>query len=346
MSLWTRDEVNDLQLAWDKFKERHPSRSYKAWWNKKSTGITHIDPETSEEVNEISIPVREEGSLREYFDKLLDAADMKSNGREREVEITERLSDIDDDRPIAVAFTGDWHVGQAGTNHRLLRQHNIALAKQPGLYVIGMGDYRHNAKAGMKPGNALYDSIFPDPSDQLAFVNLELEQLRGKIVGLIRGCHEDWDFQLAGIDSLENMCQNLGCHNLWHGGIVHLQIGKQTYHLGVRHKYQGESKTNTTNAQRNFYDNYPETEHLDVVTLGHLHYCDLQKRSRRGQQTVYLRSGSYHQWDEYGQKLGGFRAEAGVPIVILYPDRHKVLPFSGNDLDEALNFTGFIRNKR
>lgn len=335
---WADEEVQDLDLCYEAFAERHPGRSYKAWWNQRHAK-QRVAPTPKIEFIDRVMPLSDD-EIDEYLDSLLQASELglDTNGEQTEVSI-----DIDTDRPIGIAFTGDWHIGQRGTDHRLLIEHNKLLAATPGLYVVGMGDYRHNAKVGGKPGTALYSALLPNPDDQKLLAERELRRFKGKLLGLVRGCHDDWDYQHAGLRSLGSICEELECASLWHGGVIRVAVGRQEYSVLARHKYGGNG-VNSTNAQRRAYDEYPEDDRLDVICLAHLHYNDLQVRTRGSRHKVtYLRSGSYYVWDEYGQKLAGYHGEPGVPVVILWPDEKKVVAFEGTYLDEAIEILRYYR---
>jgi hypothetical protein len=120
-------------------------------------------------------------------------------------------------------------------------------------------------------------------------------------------------------------------------------VGATLYEIVVRHKFKGESGINRTNAHRRMYDSlYPG----DIMVLAHLHNNELEETCRgeiMGKNVVYLRSSSYMDWDEFGQKVGGFSSVPGVPIVILWPNEKKVLPFSGLHMDDALAYLQYLR---
>lgn len=276
--------------------------------------------------------------LEAYYHTLIRAA-------KQQLELSRRKSNIErkfnSKKPIAFAFTGDWQAGEVGVDYDGLLSDNEILNETDGLYVVGMGDYIHNAKAVPKTGTALYEAIFPNPDMQVKFVKKELSKLKDKTVTLLTGCHEWWDYQHAGIDTMGNICEELDIPYLAHGGIIHLELNNERYSIGVRHKYPGGKRNG--GAQENFYDSYPEREHLDAVVLAHFHFTFTQKVRKRGGYTVFMRSGSYYRDDLYGQQIGGFVGEPGVPILIFFPDKHKVLPFDGTDMKEAIAILKYLR---
>lgn len=155
---------------------------------------------------------------------------------------------------------------------------------------------------------------------------------------VVHNCHDDWDKKLGDRDFISELCRVTDSVNLWHGGMLNINIGKQTYNIFARHKYKNESGLNTTNAQRNMLN---DVGPCDVAALGHKHFPDLQMLDRMNKKVVYLRSGSYKKYDEFGQKLAGYSGKTSVPCVILYPDTHKVLPFQ--ELEDAIIHLNAIR---
>jgi len=331
-SPWDLEEMVDSLKPWEEFHCLHPERSQREYLARKKTDMPIVfrdrkQPRTIEE-EEL------------WHDKLIALAEEEVRFDPEQTALTVEL---DSDKPVAIAFTGDWHCGHKGTDHRALKIHNELLASTPGVYCVGMGDYAQNSKANSKPGAALYDSAFPNPDEQYHFAIHEMERLRGKWLGLITGCHDHWNFTAAGLRTMRDICAQLDTANLWHGAVITVKVGEQTYQIGAKHRYGNESNANTTNAQRWFDSDYPTEANLDVICLAHLHYCDLQKRPRKGVNKVWMRSGAYLVWEDYGQRLGGYRGQPGVPIVILYPDRKQVLPFHGTDLKEALYTLRMLR---
>jgi hypothetical protein len=168
-----------------------------------------------------------------------------------------------------------------------------------------------------------------------------MTELKNKALALIRGCHDDWDKRSNNIDFVQNLCSKevADCVNLWHGGEINIQLGQEVYKINARHKSAGNSQLNTTNAQRRLLD---EKGIADVFAVAHLHYPDLQQIKRHGRDVVYIRSGSYKIYDEYGQKLNGYEGKEGVPLIIYFPDHHETIPFK--DLQRGIDYLQFLRS--
>jgi len=236
---------------------------------------------------------------------------------------------IDSDKPILLSFWGDWHIGAKGVDYQQMDKDSETLKRLNNNYMIGMGDYKDNINAFVIPGAVQEDTTTQDMQDLV--VQMKFRETAGKWLAIIRGCHEDWDKKIAGKDFVQSLCDITNSVNLWHGGIINLTVGDVEYRIGARHKYKNESSLNTTNTQRNFINEYGP---CDIVATGHKHFCEIQHTARMGEETIYIRSGSYKAYDEFGQKLAGYEGVMGIPSCILYPDKRLIIPFKY--LDDAV----------
>jgi peptidyl-tRNA hydrolase len=272
-------------------------------------------------------------SVDEYYEQLkrMNACVMSLEKKQTKATIT-----IDDDKPIGVAHWGDWHIGDKGIDYDRLDEDQAIITETEGLYVVGMGDYKGNASA-LVHASSTQDSVATTDMQDMV-VHRKFEQTQDKQLVIIRGCHDDWDKRNANKDFVQSLCDITGAVNLWHGGIINLTVGKVEYRIGARHKYKYESCLNTTNTQRNFMNEYGP---CDVIAFAHKHYCDMQQLQRMGENVIYLRSGGYKVYDEFGQKLAGYEAIHGVPMVIYFPDKKQTIPF--RNLEDGVKMLEMLR---
>ena len=230
---------------------------------------------------------------------------------------------IAEQKPIGVAFWGDWHIGAKGVDYEQFDKDLKLIKETDGLYSIGMGDYKDNANSLIHATSTQENIATADLQDEI--VLMKMEEVKDRQLAVIRGCHDDWDKRLSNKDFVEYICSVTEAINLWHGGIINLTVGEIEYRIGARHKYKNESGLNTTNTQRNFVNEYG---HCDTVAVAHKHFCEMQRTTRMGEDTIYLRSGTYKHYDEFGQKLAGYEGIYGVPVVIYFPNRKEMLGFT------------------
>ncbi len=249
----------------------------------------------------------------------------------------------DDGLPIAVAFTGDWHCGASGVDYARLKADLETVRDTDGLYAIGMGDYLEGVSIHSKAAPALYSGLFNDGRFQERYVVGRAALAKGKWLALLSGNHDEWLYKNAGITRTDQFATALACPYFGEGGgTVACRLGGRVYRLGVRHNAPGNSRLNTTNAQRRLFDDWPAGENCHVLCVGHFHFNDCQTVSRKGGRVVYLRNGTYKLHDQYA-KAGGFSPEYGVPLVILLPDEERVIPWRGDDFEWGVDYFKALR---
>lgn len=249
---------------------------------------------------------------------------------------TKAVINIDDDKPIGVAFWGDWHIGGKGVDHEQFLRDMELIVNTDGLYYIGMGDYK-DSYLQMGHKGAIYGQLLP-PNGQDYLVLDTVEKTKEKALAFVRGQHDYWTEQLTSQDFLETLCEKADAVNLWHGGLIYVNLGDIQYKLGIRHKYKYESGLNTTNSQRRLNEHFGG---CDVVAVGDKHFVDFQRKTDLGRKTTWLRSGTYKIMDEFGMRIGGYEGEYGIPMVILWPESKKTVAF--DDLRTGLAYLEYLR---
>ena len=278
--------------------------------------------------------VRDDGDVTEFIEAMIDLQDAQDRLDTKQTRATIRL---DETKPIGLAFTGDWHLGGKGIDYDLFREDADLLEKTDGLYAVGMGDYKENYLAGGHRG-AQYEQII-QPGMQDEVVRYYMQKLRETFLLLVRGCHDDWSKKEGDQDFVATMAAEAEAVNLWHGGNLCIKLQGQTYTGHLRHKYKYESSLNTTNAMRRMFEIRGEA---DFAAIAHLHNPEVNMRHLMGKDRVMLRSGSYKKWDEHGQKVAGYQGAPGVPVLVLSPDKHEMIPF--RDLRPAIHYLNAVRS--
>jgi hypothetical protein len=236
---------------------------------------------------------------------------------------------INDDKPVCIAWWGDWHEGAVGTDYDALDRDTDIIAHTDGLYWIGAGDYKDNYQSHGHAG-AQYEQII-QPGMQDKAVMHRLKKVAHNNIALVRGCHDDWDKKQSDRDFVESMCDITNSLNLWHGGDIYINLGENQYHFKCRHKYKFESSLNVANAMRRIMEIQGA---CDIACSAHLHNPYIEQRHMMGEYRTMCRSGSYKILDEYGQKLAGYKGKIGIPCFILFPKEKKVIPLM---LEDAIN---------
>ena len=271
----------------------------------------------------------------EDIDKFIDAMknlqDAQDGVNTKQVRASVRLNES---KPFAVVFSGDWHVGAQGVDYKTLESHIDLIAETDGMYFIGAGDYIDNA---ILHKGSDFESIIR-PGMQMKAAARFMERIGDKVLALIRGCHEDFSKKVDDRDYLEELCQLTDSINLWHGGDILIKAGSQEYLWRCRHKYKFQSSLNLENAMRRIME---VKGPCDVAAEAHYHDGYIMDRHMMGEFRIMLRSGSYKVWDEFGQKLAGYKGHPMMPVVIMWPDRKEMLPIK--DINVAAQVLNGLR---
>lgn len=327
---WSYKEIaEELNCSVQTLKNRRLSKLAE----KKINQISEDNKVVKDKVEFEDIKVRSKDNIAEFIKIMKLAKKAHEKIDTKQIETTVR---IDDDKPVAIALTSDWHVGCMGTNYERLEEDLELIRDTSGMYVVGLGDYKDNYIRNSPPGGQYQQIIQPGTQDQVVVFYMSI--VADKLIALIRGCHDHWDARHGDRDFISALCSEFDCVNLWHGGALRIKLGNQEYLFRLRHKYKYQSSLNLENAMRRLVE---QQGPCDVAFEAHLHNPYLMYRTIGEREVILGRTGSYKQWDDYGQQIGGFKGIHGVPIVILWPDQHKLLAF--HDLEMGARVLTDIR---
>jgi calcineurin-like phosphoesterase family protein len=257
-----------------------------------------------------------DGDIDAFMDAVRGLQKVQEKINTKQVNATVELKD---NKPIGIAFWGDWHVGGIGVDYDALDEDTNTINSTDGLYWVGTGDYKDNYQTGGHPG-AQYEQII-QPGMQDKAVERIVTKLSAGCIALVRGCHDDWDKKGSDKDFVGSLCGVADAVNLWHGGNLFIKIGSEQYHIKVRHKFPYESGLNVENSMRRMLDTQGD---FDIAISAHLHFGFFMMRPLGGRQRILGKSGGYKKWDEHGQKLAGYEAERKIPVVILWPNKKRM----------------------
>lgn len=229
---------------------------------------------------------------------------------------------IEDEKPIGICFSGDWHIGGLYTDHEQLLKDSELIRDTEGLYNILMGDYCDNYITRSHPGGSFEQVVTADKQRELCEFFFTRYYKRGNLA-VIKGNHDNWEYKETGEDFIKYLARRIESPYLWYGGRIMLRFGEATYRIQAHHSYRYNSSLNTTNSQRNLFN----ATHADIIALGHVHTNETHAKTVGGIDTVWMRTGSYKITDDYSQWLGGLRSDPRVPMCVLFPDRKKIVDF-------------------
>lgn len=263
--------------------------------------------------------------------ELLEEADKKSANHPVRHNQFVYVEPDEPDGPIMLTFWGDWHIGEAGTDHIRLRDDAEILYRLrqefgKNLTLIGMGDYIGGYMKSKTPSN---NAQVLSPSDQRRAAKGIIEVTRPDIV--IQGDHDEWHTrQDSEHEWLQEICEDEGLvYAQWGIGFkINTALKNLSPTVLARHRYKGSRTANPFMPQIKLQS---EQGPADIVALAHYHSSPgiTEQRATRSTEGKFLavQSGTYKQFDDYGKKIGVGNGEYGVPSLIIVPEEGEIIPF-------------------
>ncbi|HEY3363974.1 MAG TPA: hypothetical protein VGK74_02825 [Symbiobacteriaceae bacterium] len=224
--------------------------------------------------------------------------------------------------PYATTFSGDWHIGGRGTDHRLLKEYFYLWRRLKGNGVIGMGDYGE-LFLGKLAAIGVQEHVMPPDMQIAACRDLIESELRESLIALLLGNHDGFTGIYANF--VQELAARLKIPFLGRGGEIHLTVGQVLYRIAAWHRYPGAGAVNKGNNQRR-----ASVDHNgpDVTALAHLHH-QYGELSRNGEvDQVRCRSGALKVSDDHSRDAAGnIFPDTRMPMVIFHPSRKSMLYF-------------------
>lgn len=356
---WTKEEETDaLLMSQDAFLTKYPDRTQKALRLKVegltglpysqfigqrnlagdyASGVLEPPPYGQPHIDE---PPSEE-QLEEFFQTLETTAELYSDIRPGQ---KTTVFHTPPGETIGVCVISDIHAGARGVRYDLFKRDLELIANTDGLYVIINGDLIEAVMPQAKNGTALFSGLFNNPDEQTAYVLRRLEPIKHKIIAICEGNHDHAITRWAGVEKLSGLAKALNVPYFTEaGGKVTLMVGAQKYTIYARHQHPGVSQISPSNSSRRAWSEFPDFENADVVVLSHLHFPDTHVTPRKGQDVVWLRSGTYKIMDSWAESRG-FKPAYGVPLVVFSPLERRMVPWHGTLFPEAVEYLKSIKN--
>ena len=247
--------------------------------------------------------------------------------------------EIDTDKPIAIVYTADWHLGDSSTDHAAWYGDIRKVMDNDRVYMIDLGDDYQNMRSFKNLASVLNQVL--TPRQQAAMIKSLVDELtsKNKLLAKIGGNHdEEFDQRIFGQALQEYLFENTSAPIFPNRGVLHLKVGKQEYTNLLFHKSRFRSFIRPAHgAFREWQQSYP----AEVVAGAHDHIPALEilwawassVPDGMCREIFLLKTGTY-QDSEYGWRYWGTGAFPVMPVVIYYPDRHHKTPFMS--LDDAL----------
>lgn len=205
------------------------------------------------------------------------------------------------DRPFALAYLSDLHIGSAGTDYRAMRADAELIRDTPRLWCGYHGDGINNWVVS-KLAHLQRDEVMPLDAEIALFADW-LRMIGPSLLWVVAGNHDNWTRKLAGIDLLRGLLD--GVRVLYDRFEVTFRLvwGAHELRYKVRHKWRYNSVFNVTHSievgwQRGSTD-------FDVGIGGHTHIGTVCRPFwRHGRERYAVLTGTYKVDDPYQREQG------------------------------------------
>ncbi|MCK4818862.1 hypothetical protein KA005_24020 [bacterium] len=237
--------------------------------------------------------------------------------------------------PIAVMFSGDWHLGDRYVDYETWVSDIEFLLSHDNLYMVDVGDDRQNLRV-FRHLAAVFQQVL-SPKQQAHMLRSVIEDLtaKDKLLAKVGGNHdEEFDQRIFGEALQSYLLEKMRAPFFPNRGLVFLTVGDIEYSMLLFHKSRYKSFLRRTHgAKREHQLSYPADiiagGHYHQPGMEHLHHYSLADQEDKGfgGETIFIKVGTYQDSD-YGWRYFSNGGMVGNYTVVLFPDQKKMIPFT------------------
>jgi hypothetical protein len=248
---------------------------------------------------------------------------------------------IKTNKPIAVTFLSDLHLGSPATNYIALKKDLQSIRECDDIKICAGGDWEDSFIPDFKDAGAVANQL-SKPQDQFCDSEAIYLEFEDKIIAKISGNHDEMIVKKTGVSPTFFVVRNKKFRYLKDGGLVKLTIGDVTYEILWHHKWRYQSTINLFNSHHRMAEML--CPNCDIVVQEHEHNPGSETLSRweydAKKKVINIRTGTYKEGDTFSRK---FYKEGviGPATVVLFPDRRKIESFV--DVDAIRDAQAYMR---
>lgn len=234
------------------------------------------------------------------------------------------------DNDVIIYPMGDLHIGSEHVRYRDVLNRAKLVRDTPHLYTILMGDYADNFHK-YSPGGGMWEQLMPPAKAVKEVLNL-IDIMKDKVIGVIAGCHDLWDFNISGkkfAREIADRCTD--AYWLGPNGYLNMNIGPQEYRIYASHKFRGGSKWNICHGIMN---HCREIGDFDLGIGAHRHQPGIFRPFYKGREIVCMRITSFKVTDTHIKTKGYADSPVASPTAILRTKRKTIDAYM--HLDDAI----------
>jgi hypothetical protein len=199
---------------------------------------------------------------------------------------------------IIVYFFGDSHIGADTTIHKEIGKIIKICHDNPNVKLIWTGDYIDNfGKYG--PGGGVHQQAI-SITKQKEMAEWIAGYLKGKILGVIQGCHEEFSYNADGFDFGKYLANKCDARYLGKQAIVELEVGENTYKILVDHNERWFSNDNLCHGLKQVCRKYID---FDLGVGSHDHVPNAENTFIRGKMVKTMKTSSFKKPDRFIDKI-------------------------------------------
>lgn len=241
------------------------------------------------------------------------------------------------DEPIGIAFMGDVHIGDIGTDYAQIEKDMNLIRETENMYLVCGGDYINNY---IKKEKSYNEFEVVQPRVQWRLAEWFFEQLEDSIIAVATGNHDNWAEELTQFDALWSTIRHMNFIYTKHGGVLNINLPGQDYSIMFKHNIRATGGLNPTAAVKQMIR---QDGNADIGALFDTHVGALEEFIHEGEWRVAIRTGSYKTDDHWGNAMGfANNVLAAVPVVVLHPRERFML--STHSLQHGVEMLNYARD--
>ena len=202
------------------------------------------------------------------------------------------------DESIILKPIGDLHIGADTTIHTEIGKIIKYCHDHSNVKLIWVGDYIDNfGKFG--PGGGIHQQAI-SISKQKEMAEWIARYLKGKILGVIQGCHEEFSYRSDGFDFGKYLANKADARYLGKQAIIELEVGENTYKGLIDHNERWSSTLNMCHGLKQtcrFFQDF------DFGIGAHRHVPNAENTLIRGKMVKTIKVSSYKKPDRFIEKI-------------------------------------------
>lgn len=227
------------------------------------------------------------------------------------------------EKPIVVWPISDWHFGSYGSDYGAIEEMTDYIVNTDNLYIAVVGDMLQMA-IKMRGVLEMMDNALP-PKLQMKFLDTWINDVAHKILFASFDNHSVIREENA--TGFSEYANKFGKKCIYHNGIGHTDIvaNEQVYKVAVSHRFRGSSFINPVHGLCRYLR--MEAPDREIAIQGDTHVPAFMQYPEGGSLRTVINCGTLQTNSGYGKRFFSLKTWTDFPALVLFHDRHKVLPF-------------------